>query len=223
MVKKIQQNGWCLHYKMKRNNFLLLLSIVISSACQNASFLTKKYDARGKWSFNAASTEKQVKAKPTITDQAVCSLSDEELILVKEEVWRINPDTDIIDSEEVISEEYVPMPDPYMDTTMVEEEGAYALPYDTPKSNKKGMKALLKATSFFFEIGIGILCVLGIIALIAAISLGSVTGVLLVLAILGIIALFAIGLVAAMMALFTIAMLMFLIVMKLGGPGKIGG
>ncbi len=208
---------------MKRNNFLLLLSIVISSACQNASFLTKKYDARGKWSFNAASTEKQVKAKPKLTDQAVCSLSDEELILVKEEVWRINPDTDIIDSEEVISEEYVPMPDPYMDNTKVEEEGAYELPYDTPKSNKKGKKALLKATSFIFEIGIGILCVLGIIALIAAISLGSVTGVLLVLAILGIIALFAIGLVAAMMALFTIAMLMFLIVMKLGGPGKIGG
>jgi hypothetical protein len=203
---------------MKRNNFLLLLSIAILSACQNASFLTKKYDAKGKWSFNAASTEKQVKAKAKLTDQAVCSLSDEELILVKEEVWRINPDTDIIDSEE-----YVPMPDPYMDTTMVEEEGAYALPYDTPKSNKKGMKALLKATSFFFEIGIGILCVLGIIALIAAISLGSVTGVLLVLAILGIIALFAIGLVAAMMALFTIAMLMFLIVMKLGGPGKFGG
>jgi hypothetical protein len=208
---------------MKRNNFLLLLSIAILSACQNASFLIKKYDAKGKWSFNAASTEKQVKAKPKLTDQAVCSLSDEELILVKEEVWRINPDTDIIDSEEVISEEYVPMPDPYMDTTMVEEEGAYALPYDTPKSNKKGMKALLKATSFFIEIGIGILCVLGIIALIAAISLGSVTGVMLVLAILGIIALFAIGLVAAIMALFTIAMLMFLILMKLGGPGKIGG
>jgi len=208
---------------MKRNNFLLLLSIVILSACQNASFLTKKYDAKGKWSFNAATTAAQVKAKPTITDQAVCSLSDEELILVKEEVWRINPDTDIIDSEEVISEEYVPMPDPYMDTTIVEGEGDYALPYDAPKPKKKGKLALLKATSFFFEIGIGILCVLGIIALIAAISLGSITGVMLVLAILGIIALFAIGLVAAMMALFTIVMLLFLIVMKLGGPGKIGG
>lgn len=208
---------------MKRNNFLLLLSIVILSACQNASFLTKKYDAKGKWSFKASSNAEQVKANTTITDQAVCSLNDEELILVKEEVLRINPDTDIIDSEEVISEEYVPMPDPYMDSTMVEEEGAYALPYDTPKSNKKGMKALLKATSFFIEIGIGILCVLGIIALIAAISLGSVTGVMLVLAILGIIALFAIGLVAAIMALFTIVMLLFLILMKLGGPGKIGG
>jgi hypothetical protein len=208
---------------MKRNNLLLLLSIVILSACQNASFLTKKYDAKGKWSFKASSNAEQVKANTTITDQAVCSLNDEELILVKEEVLRINPDTDIIDSEEVISEEYVPMPDPYMDSTMVEEEGAYALPYDTPKSNKKGMKALLKATSFFIEIGIGILCVLGIIALIAAISLGSVTGVMLVLAILGIIALFAIGLVAAIMALFTIAMLMFLILMKFGGPGKIGG
>jgi hypothetical protein len=208
---------------MKRNNFLLLISLVILSACQNASFLTKKYDAKGKWSFNSALTEKQVKAKSTITDQAVCSLNDEELILVKEEVWRINPDTDIIDSEEVISEEYVPMPDPYMDTTMVEEEGDYALPYDTPKPKKKGKLALLKATSFFFEIGIGILCVLGIIALIAAISLGSITGVMLILAVLGIIALFAIGLVAAMMALFTIVMLLFLIVMKLGGPGKIGG
>ncbi len=208
---------------MKKNNFLLLLSILILSACQNASFLIKKYDARGKWSFNSASTDDQVKAKAKRTDPAVCSLSDEELILVKEEVWRINPDTDIIDSEEVISEEYVPMPDPYMDTTIVEEEGDYALPYDAPKPKKKGKLALLKATSFFFEIGIGILCVLGIIALIAAISLGSITGVMLILAVLGIIALFAIGLVAAMMALFTIAMLMFLIVMKLGGPGKIGG
>jgi hypothetical protein len=208
---------------MKRNNFLLLLSIAILSACQNASFLTKKYDAKGKWSFNAATTAAQVKAKPRLTDQTLCSSSDEELILVKEEVWRINPDTDIIDSEEVISEEYVPMPDPYMDTTMFEEEGDYALPYDAPKPKKKGKLALLKATSFFFEIGIGILCVLGIIALIAAISLGSITGVMLVLAILGIIALFAIGLVVAIMALFTIAMLLFLILMKLGGPGKIGG
>ena len=208
---------------MKKNNFLLLLSILILSACQNASFLTKKYDAKGKWSFKASSNAEQVKANTTITDQAVCSLNDEELILVKEEVWRINPDTDIIDSEEVISEDYVPMPDPYMDTTIVEEESDYALPYDAPKPKKKGKLALLKATSFFFEIGIGILCVLGIIALIAAISLGSITGVMLILAVLGIIALFAIGLVAAMMALFTIAMLMFLIVMKLGGPGKIGG
>jgi hypothetical protein len=196
---------------------------LILSACQNASFLTKKYDARGKWSINSASTEKQVKAKPRLTDQAVCSSSDEELILLKEEVWRINPDTDIIDSEEVISEEYVPMPDPYMDTTIVEEEGDYALPYDAPKPKKKGKLALLKATSFFFEVGIGILCVLGLIALIAAIAAGSVTGLLLVLAILGIVALGIIGLFAALMALFTVVMLIFLIIFKLVGPGKIGG
>jgi hypothetical protein len=208
---------------MKMNRLLLLLSILVLSACQNASFLTKKYDARGKWSFTSASTEKQVKAKPTITDQVVCSLNDEELILVEEELWRINPDTDIIDSEEIISEEYIPMPDPYMDTTMVGEDGDYALLYDAPKPKKKGKLVLLKAFSFFVEVGIGILSVLGIIALIAAISLGSVTGIILVLAILGIIALFAIGLLAALMAFFTIAMLMFLIMMKLGNPGKIGG
>jgi hypothetical protein len=201
---------------------IILLALAMS-ACQSTSFFIKKYDARGKWSFNAASTEKQVKAKPRLTDQAVCSSSDEELILVKEEVWRINPDTDIIDSEEVISEEYVPMPDPYMDTTVVEDASDYTLPYDSPKPKKKGKLAILKLFSMVFELALAFVCVLGIIALIAAISLGSVTGVMLVLAILGIIALFAIGLIAALLALFTVVMVLFLLIFKLGGIHKIGG
>lgn len=193
------------------------------SACQSTSFFIKKYDARGKWSFNAAPTAEQEKAKPRLTEQTVCSLNDEELILVKEEVWRINPDTDIIDSEEVISEEYVPMPEPYMDTTEVEDASDYALPYETPKPKKKGKLAILKLFSMVFELALAFVCVLGIIALIAAISLGSITGVMLVLAILGIIALFAIGLIAAMLALFTVVMVLFLLIFKLGGIHKIGG
>ena len=201
---------------------IIFLALAMS-ACQSTSFFIKKYDARGKWSFNAAPTAELVKAKPRTTEQTVCSLNDEELILVNEEVWRINPDTDIIDSEEVISEEYVPMPDPYMDTTVVEDASDYALPYDSPKPKKKGKLAILKLFSMVFELALAFVCVLGIIALIAAISLGSVTGVLLVLAILGIIALFAIGLIAAMLAIFTITMVLFLLIFKLGGNHKIGG
>ena len=201
----------------------IIFLVLAMSACQSTSFFIKKYDARGKWIFNAAPTAELVKAKPRLTEQTVCSLNDEELILVKEEVWKINPDTDIIDSEEVISEEYVPMPEPYMDTTEVEDASDYALPYETPKPKKKGKLAILKLFSMVFELALAFVCVLGIIALIAAISLGSITGVMLVLAILGIIALFAIGLIAALLALFTVVMVLFLLIFKLGGKHKIGG
>ncbi len=148
---------------------------------------------------------------------------EEEGILIPESSWIMNPDTDITDSEEVISEEYVPMTEPFMDTTIVEDASDYALPYDSPKPKKKGMLATLKFFSMLFELAIAFVCVLGIIALIAAISLGSITGVMLVLAILGIIALFAIGLIAALLALFTIVMVFFMLIFKLGGAHKIGG
>ena len=208
---------------MKSKILGIVFLAVTLSACQSTSFFIKKYDARGKWSFNAAPTAEQEKAKPRLTEQTVCSLNDEELILVNEEVWKINPDTDITDSEGIITEEYVPMTEPYMDTTVVEDASDYALPYDSPKPKKKGMLATLKFFSMVFELALAFVCVLGIIALIAAISLGSVTGVLLVLAILGIIALFAIGLIAAMLAIFTITMVLFLLIFKLGGNHKIGG
>jgi hypothetical protein len=219
---------------MKRNNFLLLLSIVILSACQNASFLTKKYDVRGRWD-NTAKTTKEKNDKPSlrndITMHEMASIESPDLLIVSKKEWQICSDTDQVDTMEVMVEEVVPMPYPdtlpyygtkeYVGDTI--DAGENALPYDVPKPKKKGLTALLKATSFFFEVGIGILCVLGLIALIAAIAAGSVTGLMLVLAILGIVALGIIGLFAALMALFTVVMLIFLIIFKLVGPGKIGG
>lgn len=212
---------------MKQNNILLVLSIVILSACQNASFLTKKYDVRGHRNFKCTDYNlAQLTATTHYND--VVQIAPKEEVSIRPEIFIAALDTEKVDSMEVIQEEYVPMPDdyPYDNDNVVppvEDEGDYALPYDEPQYRKKGKTGLLKATSFILEAGIALLCVLGIIALIAAIGAGSLTGVMLVLAILGIIALFAIGLLAALMIIFTVAMLLFLIVMKLGGPGKIGG
>lgn len=208
---------------MKSRIIGILCLIILLSSCQSASFLNKKYDVKGKWNFHSESALQTKTKQPIVPQDKMTASLEEESILMPESSWILNPDTDIIDSEEVISEEYIPMTEPYMDTTIVEDANDYALPYDSPKPKKKGMLATLKFFSMVFELAVAFVCALGIIALIAAISLGSVTGVMLVLAILGIIALFAIGLIAALLALFTIVMVFFLLIFKLGGIHKIGG
>lgn len=208
---------------MKNRIIGILCLIIILSSCQSASFLSKKYDAKGKWNFHQESAHQTKTQRNIVPQDEMTASKEEEGILIPESSWIMNPDTDITDSEEVISEEYVPMTEPFMDTTIVEDASDYALPYDSPKPKKKGMLATLKFFSMLFELAIAFVCVLGIIALIAAISLGSITGVMLVLAILGIIALFAIGLIAALLALFTIVMVFFMLIFKLGGAHKIGG